>query len=238
METARDIPVRITSATISSERRITPSWTIAQLKDKLELITGIPNSSQKLTVQHATDQEVVIETENEDRLQVGSFVQIPYTEIKVTHKTGTAVPKVADVPKWVMPSEVYSARPSTVLAYKKAHQVGRFDPAAPEILEQKIAQMWKEIEERGIIPNARCCLSGTRHGTIRYVGLVPELDGPGPWVGIELDEPTGKNDGSLNGTRYFDAKPSTGVFVREKRVEVGQFGVLLEEELGSDMEEL
>lgn len=65
-----------------------------------------------------------------------------------------------------------------------------------------------------------------------------ELDGPGPWVGIELDEPTGKNDGSLNGTRYFDAKPSTGVFVREKRVEVGRFGVLLEEELGSDMEEL
>lgn len=90
----------------------------------------------------------------------------------------------------------------------------------------------------GIILKARCCLSGTRHGTIRYVGLVPELDGPGPWVGIELDEPTGKNDGSLSGTRYFDAKPNTGVFVREKRVEVGRFGVLLEEELGSDMEEL
>lgn len=67
---------------------------------------------------------------------------------------------------------------------------------------------------------------------------MPELDGPGPWVGIELDEPTGKNDGSLSGTRYFDAKPNTGVFVREKRVEVGRFGVLLEEDLGSDMEEL
>lgn len=83
METARDIPVRITSATVSSERRITPSWTIAQLKDKLELITGIPNSSQKLTLQHATDQQVVIEAEKEDQMQVGSFVQIPYTEIKV-----------------------------------------------------------------------------------------------------------------------------------------------------------
>lgn len=68
---------------------------------------------------------------------------------QVTYKTGVAVPKPADVPKWVMPTEMYSARPSTVLAYKKAHQVGRFDPAAPEILEQKIAQMWKEIEERG-----------------------------------------------------------------------------------------
>lgn len=68
---------------------------------------------------------------------------------QVTYKTGSVVPKVVDVPKWVMPTEMYSARPSTVLAYKKAHQVGRFDPAAPEILEQKIAQMWREIEERG-----------------------------------------------------------------------------------------
>lgn len=68
---------------------------------------------------------------------------------QVTYRTGSVVPKVVDVPKWVMPTEMYSARPSTVLAYKKAHQVGRFDPAAPEILEQKIAQMWREIEERG-----------------------------------------------------------------------------------------
>lgn len=68
---------------------------------------------------------------------------------QVTYKAGAAVPKAADVPKWVMPTEMYSARPSTVLAYKKAHQVGRFDPAASEILEQKITQMWKEIEERG-----------------------------------------------------------------------------------------
>lgn len=83
METARDIPVRITSATVNSERRITPSWTIAQLKDKLELITGIPNASQRLTLQHATDQEVVIEADNEDQMQVGRFVQTAYTEIKV-----------------------------------------------------------------------------------------------------------------------------------------------------------
>lgn len=79
---------------------------------------------------------------------------------QVTYKTGAAAPKVADVPKWVMPTEVYSARPSTVLAYKKAHQVGRFDPAAPEILEQKVAQMWKEVEERGSLDfHAVICLS-------------------------------------------------------------------------------
>lgn len=48
-----------------------------------------------------------------------------------------------------MPDEVYTKLPSTVLAYKKAHQIGRFDPAAPENQEKKISAMWKEIDERG-----------------------------------------------------------------------------------------
>lgn len=48
-----------------------------------------------------------------------------------------------------MPDEVYTKLPSTVLAYKKAHQIGRFDPAAPENQQKKISAMWNEIEERG-----------------------------------------------------------------------------------------
>lgn len=86
---------------------------------------------------------------------------------------------------------------------------------------------------------ARVRLAGDRHGTIRYIGDIPEL-GPGPWVGLELDEPSGKNDGSVKGgTRYFHCEPSHGVFVRENRVEIGNFGNLGEEELlGSDMEEI
>ena len=43
-----DIPIQVTSANTSSERRITPTWTISQLKSKLESVTGIPPSSQRL----------------------------------------------------------------------------------------------------------------------------------------------------------------------------------------------
>lgn len=47
-----------------------------------------------------------------------------------------------------MPESKYSALPDTVLAYKKDHKIGRFDPAAPEIQERKVREMWNEVEGR------------------------------------------------------------------------------------------
>lgn len=60
-------------------------------------------------------------------------------------------------------------------------------------------------------------------GKVAYVGDVPEIPGLGAWIGLVLDEPTGKNDGSVGGNRYFDCIANSGVFVRPERVEVGDF---------------
>ena len=60
-----------------------------------------------------------------------------------------------------MPVETYDALPSTVLAYKKAHHIGRFDPNATEIQQQKIREAWEEIEgksERSSVPILPCFL--------------------------------------------------------------------------------
>lgn len=59
-------------------------------------------------------------------------------------------------------------------------------------------------------------------GVVRFVGTT-EFS-PGQWIGIELDQPTGKNDGSVKGVRYFEcsktgnAQGLYGLFVRPNTV--------------------
>lgn len=36
----------------------------------------------------------------------------------------------------------------------------------------------------------------------------------GTWIGIELDTPTGKNDGTVQDIQYFSCKQKHGIFVR------------------------
>ena len=85
--TARDIPLLVTSTDSCSERRITPSWTIAQLKSKLEPVTGIASSSQKLTLRLPDrEQETRIETDDEDMVEIGRWPLVAYAELKVTYQ--------------------------------------------------------------------------------------------------------------------------------------------------------
>ena len=53
-------------------------------------------------------------------------------------------------------------------------------------------------------------------GVVAYVG--PTCMGEGEWVGVLLEDRVGKNDGSINGTRYFQCPPEYGLFVRPGKV--------------------
>ncbi|XP_008294367.1 CAP-Gly domain-containing linker protein 2 isoform X2 [Stegastes partitus] len=56
----------------------------------------------------------------------------------------------------------------------------------------------------------RVLVGGSKMGVIRYMG---ETDfAKGEWCGVELDEPLGKNDGAVAGTRYFQCLPKFGLF--------------------------
>nr|XP_043904776.1 kinesin-like protein KIF13B isoform X1 [Solea senegalensis] len=59
-------------------------------------------------------------------------------------------------------------------------------------------------------------VGANKSGTVRYVG--PTDFAAGTWVGVELEVPAGKNDGSVGGKHYFHCNPGYGVLVRPNRV--------------------
>ncbi|KXL41809.1 MAG: hypothetical protein FE78DRAFT_83255 [Acidomyces sp. 'richmondensis'] len=234
MATTPDLTLLITSENSTSERRVTPSWTVAHFKARLEPITGIPAGCQRLSLKIASETPQPIEAANEDAVQLAAWPLQANAEI---HVADTRPPglrpnytDVSGVQKYEMTKDDYEARTDSVLAWKKSHKLGRFDPQAPNIEREKVEASYREVESRGIKTGCRCRLlpeSDARRGEVMYVGEVPEIPGGlGAWVGIKLDEPTGKNDGRLKETRYFDCPANHGIFVRPDRVETGDFPVL------------
>lgn len=60
------------------------------------------------------------------------------------------------------------------------------------------------------------CVANDAPGIIRFIGVTNFS--PGVWVGVELDKPDGKNNGSVQGIRYFECGDNHGIFVRESKV--------------------
>jgi dynactin 1 len=55
-----------------------------------------------------------------------------------------------------------------------------------------------------------------KKGIVQYIG--PLHLAAGTWIGLQLPDPSGKNDGSVQGERYFECKPGYGIFLRKESV--------------------
>uniref|UniRef100_A0AAR2KEA8 Dynactin subunit 1 n=1 Tax=Pygocentrus nattereri TaxID=42514 RepID=A0AAR2KEA8_PYGNA len=60
-------------------------------------------------------------------------------------------------------------------------------------------------------------------GTVAYIGTT--LFASGKWVGVILEEPKGKNDGTVQGKRYFTCIENHGIFVRQSQIQLVEDGV-------------
>lgn len=91
----------------------------------------------------------------------------------------------------------------------------RFSPEAVVDVPEK-----KDDLEADLLPNlpvgCRVIVEGDKHGTLKYKGRIKSRDSF--WVGVELDEPVGNNDGSVDGIEYFSCAINYGLFVSLDKV--------------------
>lgn len=144
------------------------------------------------------------------------------------------------VAKYVMSDEDYEKREDTYRKYKQqklkedptwtlekelaARRGQPYEPPAASRGKTDDEEHMAE-EARGIEMGARCevaSVEGSKRGVVRYVGKCEGLP-LGYWVGVQYDEPVGKNDGSVKGKRYFECGPGYGGFVRPDVLKTGDY---------------
>uniref|UniRef100_A0A8C1DDU8 Kinesin family member 13Ba n=1 Tax=Cyprinus carpio carpio TaxID=630221 RepID=A0A8C1DDU8_CYPCA len=84
---------------------------------------------------------------------------------------------------------------------------------------EKLEMTFKDEEPKELAwlkVGGRVTVGSSKSGTVRYIG--PTHFSEGVWVGVELDTPSGKYDGSVEGHQYFQCNPGYGVLVRPDRL--------------------
>ncbi|XP_048797669.1 dynactin subunit 1 isoform X3 [Lagopus muta] len=101
------------------------------------------------------------------------------------------------------------------MAQSKRHPHGRASSAGP--------RMSTETSGKPLKVGSRVEVIGKGHrGTVAYVGAT--LFATGKWVGVILDEAKGKNDGTVQGRKYFTCEENHGIFVRQSQIQVFEDG--------------
>ncbi|TIA71753.1 hypothetical protein E3P77_02058 [Wallemia ichthyophaga] len=223
------VNVFVTSPDTHSERRFVRTITINELKGRLESIVGIPSQNQKIVMDGVWLTNPAATLVEAGVRELSEVIVSDLTD--VNNERAGEFTDVSRVEKYDMTDEEYLNRGDTVLAYKKANEIGRFSKAAAEAEKEQVPSDIKVGDRCRILPATLDEI--IKLGHVRFIGKVGFQYGI--WIGVELDEPVGKNDGSVQCVRYFETKPKHGSFVKSDRIEIGEFE---EEELLSDLEEI
>ena len=217
------LAVRAPSTRVSTEKAFPLTISLYELLGRIERLTGIPPNAQKLTL-YSSGAEGSGSVPVGDSCGFGDDAQVLLLwnaasgmTIQVDDKNPARSAWLGEeVEKFELSDADYERRSDSLRSFLQANQLGRYAPEA-----QKAPESPNYME---IPVGSRCSVGGTdfpRRGTVRFVGNTDFARGI--WVGVEYDEPVGKNDGSVAGSRYFTTRPSYGGFVKPELVQVGDF---------------
>ncbi|KAM3616786.1 uncharacterized protein V6R79_023503 [Siganus canaliculatus] len=232
------VTVRVSSTVTDFEarQRFNRGATIAELKQRLEMVVGTPASGMDLELFGVTG-NFLQKMDNNDAL-MGSYPVDDDCRIHVIDRSGCQMGEYTDVSKvqkFELSDESYEKRSDSARSFMKKHRIGHFNE---EEMAKKKAQLAAQQEEQKaaadtISVGSRCQVQvpgqSTKLGTVMYVGTADFK--PGYWVGVKYDEPLGKNNGCVDGRKYFECEDKYGAFVRPLNVNVGDFP---EEDYGLD----
>ncbi|CAH8826432.1 unnamed protein product [Trichobilharzia szidati] len=233
MSTSNFITLSITTnaSKLQSEKRYPIDITLGQLKEKLVLVTGCDNRTMKIELFDKQEKSLgYLLDDGKSLYDLGVENEMHIHVTDSTIADGVYDQQEEPVETYQLTDEEYAKREESVLAWKRRNKIGQFREVDPE--EAKRAEELrqeaelKEKEKAESLPiGSRCEVripnQITKRGVIEFVGLTKFK--PGYWVGIRYDEPLGRNDGSIEGVRYFQCPDKYGAFVKPQYVEAGDF---------------
>ncbi|XKL63213.1 hypothetical protein PGB90_005577 [Kerria lacca] len=198
--------------------------TVWDLKQRLELITGRNANTMSITAL-SPEGELICKLVENYKL-VGSYPLSNGVQLLVEDPMyEEADENEEDLDKrFQLSEEQYSNRRGTLKEFLKRNKLGKYNP---EIIKEERKRA--EAKDNEIINTVkigqRCEVNipnqVAKRGVVMFKGNVKFTEGL--WVGVKYDEPFGKNDGTVNGVKYFEAPPNYGAFVKPSYVKVGDY---------------
>ncbi|KAL4720643.1 hypothetical protein ACJJTC_001809, partial [Scirpophaga incertulas] len=182
------------------ERRFKKNITILEFKTKLELVTGGSAVTMKLKI-YDSKNNFICDIDNDTAL-LGSYPIDDGTRIHVidnfTLINDFSSAESAD--RFRLSEEEYEKKGDTLRSFLQRNRLGKYNEEEMNKLKE---QQQKELEEEAklaeaAVVGARCEVrvprQAARRAAVRYNG--PLAGAKGLWIGVQYDEPLGKNDGS------------------------------------------
>ena len=179
------------------------SLSLGDLKMKLYPRTGTEAKDQLLTLIHPGPERVL----DDDKSSLESLGLTDGCRISLVDTNDSSMSNNLDV--GASKVEKYEAKSGNA-GFAAFRKKSKSPPATNDT--EKLEAEALDIGMRVISKKSK------KVGTIRFIGQIEPLP-LGWWIGVELDDESGKNDGEVKGVRLFQCAPKKGAVMRPSQVE-------------------